>query len=257
MAGNRRRDINGLAEVVFDGSPEDFDEPDDVAPGRRRPFSPVPYRGLGGRLNNIIIHSRVGQSRATYIVNREVLRSHLPRARETPRRGILMLSTYFPEPPLPRDEEGFINWALDFLFQYLTSETTNLSGAAMQDIEYSLNRIDAINDWAARMNALCIVLNYDGGLGCAEALLDKILDFAEYLIHEVHDHLGWNETAHLFEALAGIVWTLERDQEHKIRRIWNYLDPLVQRQVLGDIRSALPIEDANGKSHRMYRILGY
>ncbi|KAF9773856.1 hypothetical protein IL306_008226 [Fusarium sp. DS 682] len=260
MADDRRRAINGLAEIDYDEIWED-DEPDNIAPRRRPPFNPASYRGPGGRQNSIIVHSLVGQRRATYIVDRDVLLTLLPRARERLRHGALVLSSFFHEPYLQGNREDLVNWALDFLFQYLSeylrTEAINMLGAAMQDIEYDPIRIGAINDWAARMNALCVVLNNDEGLGCSEDLLGEILDFFEFLIHEVHNLLGWDEVAHLFEAFAGIVRTNQRNQVDQIRRIWNQFDPEVQAQVLGDMRRALPVEDIDGKAHRMYRTLGY
>ncbi|KAH7213943.1 hypothetical protein BKA60DRAFT_573262 [Fusarium oxysporum] len=257
MAGDRRRHLIGIAEIDYGDDFEDLGEPHDMAFRRRPPFVPGP----GGRQNIIIVHSRVGQLRRRYSVDQEVLFNLLPRVQEAPRRGALVLSTYFREPYLENHPEDLMNWALDFVFQHLSEftsiEAMEMFGVAMQDIESDPVRGRAVNEWAAQMHALCIVLSNDQGLGCSEDLLGRILDFFEFLIQEVHNILGWNQAAVLFEAFANIVRTNRGDQVQQIRRIWNQFDPEVQQQILADIRSALPVEGMDDMAHRMYRTLGY
>ncbi|KAG5806143.1 hypothetical protein H9Q74_009504 [Fusarium xylarioides] len=237
MAGDRRRHLNGIAEIDYGDDFGDLGEPHDMAFRRWPPFVPGP----GGRQNIIIVHSRVGQLRRRYSVDQEVLFNLLPRVRDA--------------------EQDLMNWALDFVFQHLSEftsiEAMDMFGVAMQDIENDTVRGRAVNEWAAQMHALCIVLSNDQGLGCSEDLLGRILDFFEFLIQEVHNILGWNQAAVLFEAFANIVRTHRGDQVQQIRRIWNRFDPEVQQQILADIRSALPVEGLDDMAHRMYRTLGY
>ncbi|KAF5631544.1 uncharacterized protein FTJAE_7876 [Fusarium tjaetaba] len=257
MAGDRRHYLNGFADIDYGDNFEDFGEPHDMAFRRRPPFVPGP----GGRQSIIIVHSRVGQLRRRYSVDQEVLFNLLPRVRGATRRGALELSTFFREPYLENHPEDLMNWALDFVFQHLSEftrlEAMDMFSVAVQDIENDPVRGRAVNEWAAQMHALCIVLSNGRGLGCSEDLFGRILDFFEFLIQEVHNILGWNQVAVLFEAFANIARTRRGDQVQQIRRIWNRFDPEVQQQILSDIRRALPVEGMDEMAHRMYRILGY
>ncbi|KAF4447095.1 hypothetical protein F53441_9326 [Fusarium austroafricanum] len=251
--------MNGLADIDYDDAFEDLD-----ADLRRRPrFNTEPNRDPNGRQNNIIVHNDIGfrLARERFGVDQDVLFDLLPRTRDAPRRGILSLREFFVPPYVRHAPVQLIHWALGFVFRHLSeysrTGTMDMFGAAVQDIQEDPIRHRAIDLWTARMHALCVVLNNGRGLGCSEGLLSEIIDFFEFIIRDVQNLLGWNETAKLFESFAGIVRTDQRDLVHQIRRIWNRFDPEVQEQVREDMRRALPVEDIDGMAHRMYRTLGY
>ncbi|KAH6952657.1 hypothetical protein DER45DRAFT_573801 [Fusarium avenaceum] len=267
--------INGLAEIGPDIPFADFRDLNDRTPreGRqRRPLSLEPYvarRDPDGRQNHIIVHlydleargGRFGQAGERFSVDRNILFEFLPRTRHAVRRGTLMLESFFLPVDLDPHPPYMIHRALHLLFHHLQeySRTGRLDmfGAAVQEIDHDPVRDRAVNRWAAIMHALCVVLDNERGLGCAEDLLAEMLDFFEFLIRDVHDLLGWEGTTILFEAFAGVFRTAQGDLVRQIRRIWSQFDPEVQEQLLGDMRRALPVEGIDGMAHRMYRTLGY
>ncbi|KAF4464327.1 hypothetical protein FALBO_8828 [Fusarium albosuccineum] len=196
-----------------------------------------------------------------FTVDRDVLATYLPRTRYAVRRGTLDLGSFF----LPEDMEPHplypIHQALHLIFFHLQefsrTGVLDMFGAAEQQIQDDPVRADAVTQWAGMLHGICVVLDNGYGLGCSEGLLGHIFDFFEYLVGEVHNLIGWDETTILFEAFAGIFRTRRRELVDQLHRIWDRFDPEVQEQLLRDMRRALPVEGIDGKAHRMYRALGY
>ncbi|KAM0343440.1 hypothetical protein ACHAPU_008621 [Fusarium lateritium] len=263
MANDMPNAIDGLADIGQDVPFAEFRE-ESLREVRQRP-----RQATDGRQNNIIVHlydleargGRFGQAGERFSVDRGILFEFLPRTRHAVRRGTLMLESFFLPVDMDPHPPSMIHRALHFLFHHLQEYSRtgirDMFGAAVQEIEQDPVRDRAVNRWAATMHALCVVLDNERGLGCAGDLLAEILDFFEILIRDVHDLMGWEGTAILFEAFAGIFRTGQGDLVRQVRRIWNRFDPEVQEQLLGDMRRALPVEGIDGMAHRMYRTLGY
>ncbi|KAH7173547.1 uncharacterized protein B0J16DRAFT_350378 [Fusarium flagelliforme] len=221
------------------------------------------------RQNNIVVQlydleapgGRFGQAGERFSINQNVLFTSLPRTRNAVRRGTLQLGSFFIPQDMAAHPPHIIHQALYFLFRHLQDYSRtgviDMFGAAELEIEDDPSRDFAVNRWAGMMHALCVILDNERGLGCSDMLLAEILDFFESLIRDVHNLVGWDEAAILFEAFAGIFRTTRTGLRRQVRRIWNRFDPEVQEQLLGDMRRALPVEGVDGKAHRMYRTLGY
>ncbi|KAF5666333.1 sodium glutamate symporter [Fusarium heterosporum] len=266
MANNMPHTFNDLASISHSIPFAGFREEGSREVQQRSPINPEPYtqrQAADERQNNIIVHlydreacgGRFGQAGERFSVDRSILFEFLPRTRYAVRRGTLMLESFFLPVDMDPHPPSMIHRALHFLFhhlqEYSRTGTRDMFGAAVQEIEQDPVRDRAVNRWAATMHALCVVLDNERGLGCARDLLAEILDFFEILIRDVHDLLGWEGTAILFEAFAGIFRTGQGDLVRQVRRIWNRFDPEVQEQLLGDMRRALPVEGIDGMAHRI------
>ncbi|KAM5354244.1 hypothetical protein ACJ41O_000894 [Fusarium nematophilum] len=279
MANNLPLAVQGIAEP--EPEPDDYQLNAGYPFGRptgrphlaqRAPFAVVPpnaqFLAPARRRNSIAVvlyairpqGGGFGAEGNRFILDRDTLFTHLPRTRHSVRRGTLDLESFFMPQDMEAHPQDLIHRALNFIFHHLEgfsrTGVLDMFGAAEQQIEDDPARDRAVNCWAAKMHAICVVLDNERGLGCSEDLQGHVLDFFEILIQDVHHLLGWYQTTILFEAFAGVFHTERRDLVGQVRRIWGRFDPEVQEQLLRDMKRALPVEGIGGMAHRMYRALG-
>ncbi|KAH7022319.1 hypothetical protein EDB80DRAFT_6048 [Ilyonectria destructans] len=221
------------------------------APTRRRTMvAAILPHGMGGdRFTN----------QGTFNINRDLLFAHFPRAQDATQRGILDLDPFVRRAVADGHPKHMICWALRFIFGHMErlSRTGDLDifGAAEQQIEDTLDRAGTVQDWAACMHAMCVVLDHGRGLGCSDELLSRVMTFLEGLFQDVQNLLGWWQTTVLFEAFAGVFRATRRDLVEQLHRIWNRFDTEVREDLMRGMRLALLRDNVEGRAHRMYRAL--